>query len=198
MLSEIFGENCKRAKVFDLLLSHPYTEYTKTDIADCAEISRNTLDTFINDLLDYGIINKTRRIGNGQLYQINMKSTITQALNSFQNQLADIEFEKEMKTYKETVDEKINPIKPFEEIIKNEIVKEEKIESEKAGTKLIHQIKGFDSTLDVSNKPFNNIWEQVQPSGAMVAHNFGMTKHKSSLISIGNIKSNSLIELREN
>ena len=124
MLTEIFGTTCKRAKVFDLLLSHPYTEYTKTDIAECAEISRNTLDTFIDDLVEYGIINLTRRIGNGQLYQINMKSTITQALNSFQNQLADIEFEKEMEKYKEEENVDIKPIKPFEEIIKKEMKKD--------------------------------------------------------------------------
>ena len=58
---------------------------------------------------------------NAQLFQINMDSTITQALNSFQNQIADIEIEKMMKKYKEEVDETVKPIKPFEEIVKGEI-----------------------------------------------------------------------------
>ena len=123
MITEIFGENCIRAKVFDLLLSHPNTEYTKKDIADCSEISRSTLNNFIDKLVDYEIIIPTRRIGNGQLYKINLNSNITKALNSFQNQLADIEIEKEMRTYKEEIDESIEPIKPFEEIIKRQINK---------------------------------------------------------------------------
>ena len=74
--------------MFDLFLSHPYSEYTKKDIADCAEISRGTLDTFIDKLVEIGILTITNNIGKFQLYQINMDSPITQALNSFQNQLA--------------------------------------------------------------------------------------------------------------
>lgn len=124
MIAEIFGENCLRARVFDLLLSHPNTEYTKKDIAECADISRTTLNSFIDKLVEYEIIKPTRKIGNGQLYKINLDSSITKALNSFQNQLADIEIEKEMKTYKEDVDESVKPIKPFEEIIKRKITKE--------------------------------------------------------------------------
>ncbi len=121
MITKIFGENCKRAKVFDILLSHPHTEYTKKDMAECADISRNTLDNFIDKLVEYEIIKPTRRIKNGQLFRINLDSTITKALNSFQNQLADIEIEKEMKTYNEEIDKSIEPIKPFEEIVKREI-----------------------------------------------------------------------------
>lgn len=123
MITEIFGENCSRAKVFDLLLSHPNTEYTKTDIAECSEIAKGTLNKFIGKLVEYEIIKPTRRIGNGQLYQINMDSTITQALNSFQNQLADIEFEKEMKECEEELEENIKIIRPFEEIVKKEHIK---------------------------------------------------------------------------
>jgi hypothetical protein len=56
-----------------------------------------------------------------------MDSTITKALNSFQNQLADIEIEREMKAYKEEIDESIEPIKPFDEIIKRQIIKKNQI-----------------------------------------------------------------------
>lgn len=122
MITEIFGENCKRARVFDLLLSHPHSEYTKTDIAEYAEISRTTLDTFIDELVEKGILKTTNKIGNSQLYQINMDSTITQALNSFQNQLADIEIEKQLKIYEETNNVSLPVKKPFEEMAKNSII----------------------------------------------------------------------------
>ena len=119
MIAKLFGENCKRAKVFDLILSHPYSEYTKTDINEITGIARGTLNTFIDDLIEYEIIKPTKPIGNGQLYQLNMDSTITQALNSFQNQLADIEFEKEMKESGIETES----IRPFEEIVKKEMEK---------------------------------------------------------------------------
>jgi predicted transcriptional regulator len=122
MIIEIFGENCIRAKVFDLLLSHPNTEYTITDMSECAEIARPTLYKFIDKLVEYGIVTHTRRIGPGKLYKINMDSSITQALNSFQNQLADIEIENEMRKYQKNLNPDTKPMKPFEEIVKNEMV----------------------------------------------------------------------------
>jgi|GEM_PF-1875513 len=118
MITEIFGENCKRAKVIDLLLSHPHTEYTKIDISDCAEIARGTLDTFIDELEEIGIFKTTSKIGKFQLYQINMDSPITQALNSFQNQLADIEIEKQITEYEKTHNTEIDIKRPFEEMTK--------------------------------------------------------------------------------
>lgn len=136
MLTEIFGKNCMRAKVFELLLSHPYCEYTKKDIAEYAEISRVSLNKFIDKLVEYGIIVPTRKIGNGQLYKINLESSITQALHSFQIQLADIEIEKEMQRYKEEVDDSIVPIKPFEEMIRRQIAKERETSSIKENKKV--------------------------------------------------------------
>lgn len=118
MITEIFGENCLRAKVFDLLLSHPHIDYNISEIAECANVSRGSLNKFIDQLVGYQIIIPTRKIGNSTLYKINLDSPITQALNSFQNQLADIEMEKEMKELQK-VDPEIVPIRPFEEMGKN-------------------------------------------------------------------------------
>lgn len=110
---EIFGKECKQTIVLDLLLSHPHTQYTKSDIAEITKMPIKDLNTFINKLLNYKII-KTKNI---ELYQINMESPITQTLNSFQNQIADILIKKEMEKQKK-INPKINPIKPFKEIKK--------------------------------------------------------------------------------
>lgn len=122
MITKIFGENCKRAKVIDVLLSHPHSEYTKTDISEIAEIHRTTLNTFIDELVSFGLIEVTRKIGKAHLYKINLNSPITQALNSFQNQLADIEIEKEVKKYEKEHQVKIQFTKPFEEIAKRNYI----------------------------------------------------------------------------
>lgn len=87
MLTEFFG-NYPRIRVIDLLLSHPYTEYTKKDMAECSGVARGTLYEFFDELTKYKLIKPTRKIGNTQLYIIDMNSPAVKALNAFQNILA--------------------------------------------------------------------------------------------------------------
>jgi hypothetical protein len=87
MLTEFFG-NYPRIRVIDLLLSHPYTEYTKKDISECSGVARGTLYEFFDELNRYKLIKTTRKIGNTQLYSIDVDSPAVKALNAFQNILA--------------------------------------------------------------------------------------------------------------
>lgn len=87
MLTEFFG-NYPRVRVIDLLLSYPYTEYTKKDMAECSSVARGTLYEFFDELTEYKLIKPTRKIGNTQLYSIDMDSPAVKALNTFQNILA--------------------------------------------------------------------------------------------------------------
>ncbi|WP_424355585.1 hypothetical protein [Methanobacterium sp. MBAC-LM] len=87
MLTEFFG-NYPRVRVIDLLLSHPYTEYTKKDMAECSSVARGTLYEFFDKLTEYKLIKPTRKIGNTQLYSIDIDSPAVKALNAFQNILA--------------------------------------------------------------------------------------------------------------
>lgn len=96
MLTEIFG-NCPKVKVIDLLISHPGSEYSKTDIANLSGVSRSTLYEFLDQLKEYGIIKPTKKVGNTQLFEVNMSSEITQLISAFQLSLADIEIQKQIK-----------------------------------------------------------------------------------------------------
>ena len=116
MITQIFGKNCKRAKVIDVLLAHPHSEYTKSDISKIANVHRTTLNTFIDELIEIGLLEVTRNIGNAKMYKINLNSSITQALNSFQNQLSDIETEKQLNSYDEMSNRKIKVKKSFKEV----------------------------------------------------------------------------------
>lgn len=87
MLTEFFG-NYPRIRVIDLLISHPYTEYTKKDMAKCSNVARGTLYEFFDKLNEYKLIKPTRKIGNTWLYSIDMDSPAVKALNAFQNILA--------------------------------------------------------------------------------------------------------------
>ena len=55
MFKEIFG-NCPQVKVIDYMISTPFSQHTKQQIAVGAEISRSTLNNFIDELVDIEIL----------------------------------------------------------------------------------------------------------------------------------------------
>lgn len=91
MLTKIFGDY-PQVRVIDLLISHPWSEYSKSDIAEYSNISRPTLYRFFEALLKYELIKPTRKFGNTQLYQVNMESQTVKAINQFQMHLSKMEF----------------------------------------------------------------------------------------------------------
>lgn len=82
MLTEIFWAY-PQVKVIDLLLTHQNIEYTKEEIAECTENSRDILEVFWEQLEKYRIIKPTRKTGKTQLYTANMDSDAIQALKRF-------------------------------------------------------------------------------------------------------------------
>lgn len=98
LLTEFFG-NYPRIRVMDLLISHPYSEYSKTDIAESSNISRNTLYNFFEKLEEYNLIKPGKKYGQTQLFAVNTESPAVKALNAFQLRLAEIEIKKQMEIY---------------------------------------------------------------------------------------------------
>jgi len=83
----------------ELLLSNPYSEFSKTDIAESSRISRNTLYNFFGKLEEYNLIKPGKKFGNTQLFKVNKESSAIKALNAFQLRLAEIEIEKQIEIY---------------------------------------------------------------------------------------------------
>ena len=75
MLKDIFG-NHPQIKVIDYMLACPFDEMTKQQLAVGSEISRSTLDRFIDDFLEYGLLCKK-----GSKYIVNLKSVYIRHLN---------------------------------------------------------------------------------------------------------------------
>ena len=75
MLKDILG-NHPQIKVIDYMLFCPFNEMTKQQLAVGSEISRSTLDRFINDFLEYGLLYKK-----GSKYAVNLKSVYIRELN---------------------------------------------------------------------------------------------------------------------
>ena len=96
MLSEIMGEY-PQVKVIEILVTHPWSEYTKKDLAEASGISRRTLYNLLDKLETYQIIKPTRKIGSAQLYTLKQESKTTRAIMTFQKELAEIEINKQVK-----------------------------------------------------------------------------------------------------
>ena len=100
MLTEIMGDY-PQIRVIEILITHPWSEYTKKDLSEASGISRSTLYTLLNKLETYQIIKPTRKIGNTQLYTLNQESNTSRAIMAFGKELSNIEIEKQKNTYQQ-------------------------------------------------------------------------------------------------
>jgi hypothetical protein len=67
-------------KVIDFLLDNKGMDFSKTDIAEGAEISRASLFNYWNELERHGIVRVTRSFGKTKLYTLNSKNPVTQKI----------------------------------------------------------------------------------------------------------------------
>lgn len=67
-------------RVVDFFIDNYGYDYSKTEMAVGAGISRVTLNTFFKDLIDLGVVKKTRDVGRAKMYQLNLDSPITKEL----------------------------------------------------------------------------------------------------------------------
>lgn len=100
MLTKIFGE-CSQVKLIDFLVAHPWSEFSKTELAEGAQIARPTVYKLLDKLLGENIIIKTKKVGNIQLYQTNRNSPVIKHISSLQELLANMEIENQKKSFKE-------------------------------------------------------------------------------------------------
>lgn len=67
-------------KVIDFLLDNKGMDFSKTDIAKGAEISRASLFNYWSELERHGIVKVTRSFGKTRLYTLNSKNPVTQKI----------------------------------------------------------------------------------------------------------------------
>ncbi|HII08790.1 MAG TPA: hypothetical protein HA355_04285 [Methanosphaera sp.] len=91
MYERIFGKY-PQVKVLNYVLVNPKRSYSKKEIAVGANISRVTLDSFITDLEDMGILLK-----DGLSYYVNLDSKVVKALIKTQITLAEIVMDEQIK-----------------------------------------------------------------------------------------------------
>jgi DNA-binding transcriptional regulator YhcF (GntR family) len=62
------------------LLTYRDFDYSKKEIAENANVSYNTLNSFWHEMLNNGIIVKTRRIGKQDMFRLNQESKLVKSL----------------------------------------------------------------------------------------------------------------------
>ncbi len=89
---ETFGES-PLIKVLDFFLTFPSFDYSKTQVAKEAGISRITIEKIWKRLIKRGIIVKTRSIGKAELYKLNTENPRVKILMRIGIELASSYFE---------------------------------------------------------------------------------------------------------
>ena len=79
LLVEFLGDT-PLIRVFDFLIENSLFDYTKTDLAKNAEISRASLYKVWPTLEKYELVKENRKIGNTILYKLNKKNPVVQKL----------------------------------------------------------------------------------------------------------------------
>jgi len=100
MLDEILGDY-PQIKVIDYLLMNPFAELSKLQIAVGAEVSRITLNKFIDDLTVKQLVIKNTN----SKYHLNLQSPIVIKLNMLLDEVNKIGIEEAMKYAEEPYDE---------------------------------------------------------------------------------------------
>ena len=103
MFKDIFGNN-PQTKILDFLADYPRFDYSITEIAKKAEVSRPTVYKIIKTLVDKKLVIKTRDQGNSSLYQLNTENELVQVILKFDFEIAskaaEIETKDSVKQYK--------------------------------------------------------------------------------------------------
>src|SRR3990167_10554740 len=67
-------------KIIDFLLENKGMDFSKSDIAKGAEISRASLFKYWDEIEKHGIVKVTRSFGKTKLYTLNAKNPVTQKI----------------------------------------------------------------------------------------------------------------------
>lgn len=90
-------------KIVDFLVNNKGMDFTKSDIAKGAGISRASLFNYWTQLELHGIVKVTRQFGKTKLYTLNSKSLVTKRILELEKALISESLEKESKDKKEVI-----------------------------------------------------------------------------------------------
>ncbi|MDS0223658.1 winged helix-turn-helix domain-containing protein [Haloarcula sp. S1AR25-5A] len=95
-LTQLLG-NGPKVSIIAAFLADPDPEfdYNVTEIADLAGVSRNTVYRHLDDLVDIGVIQKTRESGGSPRYKLNEDNAAAKRMAQLEWDLIDVLYEEE-------------------------------------------------------------------------------------------------------
>ena len=74
-----FGDT-PQLRVLDFLIDNHFFDFPMTEIARGSNVSYNSINKFFDNLINTGVIIKTRRIGKADYYKLNIKNSFVSNL----------------------------------------------------------------------------------------------------------------------
>jgi len=77
-------------RILDFLRDNKAYDYSKTDIAKGAGISRTTLSSACENLEKNGLVSETREVGRAKMYKLNLKSPVVLKFIELDNAICEL------------------------------------------------------------------------------------------------------------
>ncbi len=77
-------------RILDFLMDNKAYDYSKTDIAKGARISRTTLSSAWENLEKNGLVKETREVGRAKMYKLNLDSPVVRKFIELDNAICDL------------------------------------------------------------------------------------------------------------
>ena len=91
-LTELFG-NGPKVKILAAFLADPDFDHNVTDISRLAGVTRKTVYKHLDDLLELGVVEKTRETGGSPRYKLDKDNEAAKLLGQLEWELIDLAFE---------------------------------------------------------------------------------------------------------
>ncbi len=85
-----FGIKSPVLRILDFLMDNKAYDYSKTDIAKGAGISRTTLSSAWENLEKTGLVRETREVGRAKMYKLNLKNPVVKKFIELDNAICDL------------------------------------------------------------------------------------------------------------
>jgi DNA-binding transcriptional ArsR family regulator len=85
-----FGIKSPVLRILDFLMDNKAYDYSKTDIAKGAGISRTTLSSAWENLEKNGLVKETREVGRAKMYKLNLDSPVVRKFIELDNAICDL------------------------------------------------------------------------------------------------------------
>jgi DNA-binding transcriptional ArsR family regulator len=85
-----FGVKSPVLRILDFLMDNKAYDYSKTDIAKGAGISRTTLSSAWENLEKNGLVKETREVGRAKMYKLNLDSPVVRKFIELDNAICDL------------------------------------------------------------------------------------------------------------